>query len=331
METQQTTPAEPSISELRAHFADTPAPKAEAAEAPAAEPKIETPEPKADEVATPGPAAEENKEADAGPAVTETEAVETEEELAPNVQKKIAKEVARQARADRAILEAISNRKAAEDKLSKLTADKPGSEPVPTTASTANEGKPVRPDLNTFPGTYEEFKVAQTTYDADLEAYLIAKTEQATEQRLTERQRDEAIKRDWAEATTTHGADFPDLMKTLAAGAPEGLQLAISNLRNWSTVAVHLAKHPDELAAIAKTFEANQIDAISDLGALQYRLQQESKTPEPPKVPAVTKPVKPLPAPPAKPGGSATATASIDLEKADQKTFNRVMKGILAR
>lgn len=311
-------------------LADPPAEPAKTEKVEAApEPKTEAPEPKADEVAAPGPAAgEEHKEAESEPAAEETEAIE--EELAPGVQKKIAKEVARGLRANRAITEAISNRKAAEDKLAKLIAGKPGSEPAKITAPAATEAKPERPDLDTFPGTYPEYQAALKKFDADHESYLIAKTERTVEERLTARQREDSLKRDWDGATEEHGAEFPEHMKTLAASSPEGLQLAISGLDNWSQVAVHLAKTPAELKALAAKWDVNPYAAVAELGKLEARLQTESKPPDPAKTPAKAAP-KPLSAPPPKPGGNASPIVAVDLEAADQGVFNREMKAILAR
>ncbi len=319
-------PSEPSIADLRSMVRDSPAPaKAEKPEA-VIEPKTETPDPNADALVAPGAADGEHTEAESGPVVEDPEAIE--EELPEGVKKKIAKEVSRQARADRAVLEAISNRKAAEDKLAKLTADKPGSEPAPTTAPAATEAKPVRPDLDTFPGTYAEYQAALAKYDADREAYLIARTERTVKEQFTAQQREDSLKRDWDGAMEDHGAEFPEHMKTLAASSPEGLQLAISGLDNWSAVAVHLAKTPDELQALAAKWETNQYAAVADLGKLEARLQTGTKPPEPAK-PA--KAAKPLPAPPARVGGTASPAASIDLDKADQSIFNHEVKAILSR
>ncbi len=320
-------PTEPSIAELRSFLSDSPAPAPKAAEpAKEAEPVTEIPDPETDEAAAPGPVDGENAKTESGPVAEETEAIE--EELPENVRKRIAKEVERQSRADRAITEAISSRKAAEDKLAKLTADKSGSEPAPTTAPAATPGKPVRPDLDTFAGTYAEYQAALNKYDADHEAWLIAKTERTVEDRLTAQRRDADLKKDWDSATEQHGADFPELMKTLAANSPEELQLAISGLDDWSAVAAHLAKSPGELKALAARFKANPYAAVADLGRLEARLQQESKSPEPAKV-LPAKVAKPLPPPPAKPGGAATATVGVDFEKADQSTFNREMAKLL--
>ncbi len=308
-------------------LADPPAPEPVAAvAAPVAEPKTETPEPEA------APVVEEAKVTEAEPGTApETEPEVVEEELPDNVRKRIAKEVERQARADRAIAEAVSNRKAREAELAKLAADKPGSEPAPTTAPAAKEGKPTRPDLDTFPGTYAEYQTALKKYDSDHEAWLIAETERTVEAKLTARQRDETLRKDWDEATEAHGAEFPELMKTLASSAPEGLQLAISGLDNWSQVAVHLAKTPDELRFLARKFDHNPYAAVAELGRLEDRLQQASKPPEPAKVVAPARVEKPLPPPPARVGGSASATPKVDLEKADMRTFKREVLHLLER
>ncbi len=322
-------PTEPSIAELHTFLGGPPAveaaPKTEKSEAPVVEPKTETPESKTDAVVAPGPVTEENTEAATGTASTE-EPEAIEEELPVGVQKKIAKEVARQSRADRAVLEAISNRKTAEDRLAKLTAGKPGSEPEQTTAPAATEAKPVRPDLDTFPGTYAEYQKALLKYDNEQEAYLIARTERTVKEQLSAQQREESLTKDWNEATEEHGADFRANMATLRDSTPEGLQMAISGLDNWSAVAVHLAKAPDELKALADKWNTNQYAAVADLGKLEARLQAGTKPPEAVK----PKPAaKPLPPPPAKVGGAASTVQSVDLETADQATFNRTVQAYL--
>ncbi len=324
-------PSEPSIAELHTFLGGPPAvdvaPKTEKSEAPAVEPKTETPEVKADELAAPGAAETKDKEAESGTVVAEPEAIE-EEALPENVRKRITKEVERQARADRAITEAISKRKESEDKLAKLTAGKPGSDPAPTTAPAATEAKPVRPDLDTFPGTYAEYQKALLKYDTEQEAWLIAKTERTVAERFTAQQREQSLQKDWDGAIEDHGADFGANMAMLAASSPEGLQLAISGLDNWSAVAVHLAKAPEELKALAAKWEQNQYAAVADLGKLEARLQTGTKPPEPAKV-APVKPAAKLPDPPAKVGGAASTVPSVDLETADQGTFNRTMKAYL--
>ncbi len=320
--------AEPSIAELRILTGDSPEP--EPAQA-ATEPTTETPDSNTDAAAAPGPVAEENTEAATGTAITEEPAPadESEAEIPEGVKKRIAKEVKEQARLDRLVTEAVSARKAKEAELAKLTADKPGSEPAPTTAPAAIDGKPVRPDLDSFDGTYAEYQTAVKKYEGDFETWLTAKTERTVTETLTARQKDEALKRDWEEATEKHGADFPDLMRNALASVPEGLQMAMSNLDNWSDVAVHLAKSPDELRALTAAFEQNPYKAVAELGKLEDRLQQASKPPETPAPASPAKVTKPLPAPPAKPGGAATVTPKVDLEKADMRTFKREMRSIL--
>ncbi len=318
-------PTEPSTAQLRTMLGGSPAPEAPAIEA-QPEPTV-APDPPADALAAPGAPEGQTKEADSDPAAEEPDAIE--EELPPAVKKRIAKEVQRTAQIDRQIAEAVSTRKAKEAELAKLTAGKSGSEPAPNTAPAANLSKPVAPDLDTFPGTYAEFVKALAKYHEDRDMYVIAQTERTVKEQLGAQQREDSLRKDWEGATEEHGADFPEHMKALEAGTPEGLQLAISGLDNWSQVAIHLAKSPDEMAALSARWDANPYAAVAELGRLEARLQQGSKPPAPAIAPARV--AKTLPPPPAKVGGDASPVARIDLEKADQRTFNSTIKAYLER
>lgn len=259
-----------------------------------------------------------------------------EGELDPGVQKKIAKEVRRLGRADRAIAEAVSARKAKEAELAKLTADKPGSEPDPKTAS-AKEGKPVKPKADEArfnvqgEDGWAKYQAALDEYETAKDTWLIAETERTTEAKLAEQQRMSDLKKDWDAALKTHGEEFRDFAQKVMEGSPEGLQFAISGLENWPAVTVYLAKHPKELQAIVSKFEATPYRAIADLGKLEDRLTQVAKPPEPESKAPAKPTAKQLPPPPAKVGGAATPLAAVDLEKTDMRSFKREIAHMLER
>lgn len=231
---------------------------------------------------------------------TKQEPAKEDEPLPENVQKKIAKEAERAARAQAAIDKAVSDRKAKEDEAAKLT--KPGSEPAPNTE--VKDAKPVKPTEDKF-ATWGEYQTALAKYETEHEAWLIAETERRTEAKFTQRQQEAKAKERWDEAVKTHGAEFPKLMDAARAIAPEGLQAAISALDNWSGVAVHLAKNEAQLKELAAEFQANPYKAIATLGRIEAGLKTAPKAAEP------------LPKPPVTEGGKSSASVgAFDFETA---------------
>ncbi len=131
----------------------------------------------------------------------------------------------------------------------------------------------------------------------DYEKWLTTETTRTVEQRFADNKAQEASKVKWDAAVKTHGAEFPALMATAQKSAPEGLQLAISSLDDWSGVAVHLARDPAKLAELSAQYAANPYAAIAKLGRIEASLKPATQ-------PAAA---APLPAPPAKAGGGASA------------------------
>lgn len=309
-------------------FHPAPEPKAKTEQAKEPEAKPEAAEVKTEPVEAKGtePAPAPGKEAQ--PESVEIE--EPEEELAPGVQKKIAKEVARIARADRAIAEAVSRRKEKEAELEKLTTGKPGSEPAPTTAPAATT-EPVEPELDepdveswqvkNPEGTWAQYQIAlkeirakhkeaMQKYRADYAKWLKAETTRTVEVEMSERQTQDDNLREVQRAKKEHGINaFETAMTALSENSSEQFQAVLCVLPEWDVVSFHLGNNPAELKRIGDIFADNQVAGLAELGALQYRLKQEAKKPEPEKPPAKAA-EKPLPPPPPRPGGSATATGS---------------------
>jgi len=303
------------MDQLRAMLAETePAPEK-------TEPKPATPEKAAE------PAAEETLKVE--PGTTEKKQVAEEEEPLPEgVQKKIAKEAERAARAQSAIDRAVSERKAKEAEAAKLTG-KPGSEPAPITAPAEN-AKPTRPtspkdpDFGTSGQTWGEYQdaiaknkadheAALSRYDQEVQTWMVAETRRTVEAEFRANQSKQERAQMMAEAIKEHGDGFPALVETLKANAPEGLQTAIGFLNNWSGVAAHLAKNLAQLKELAAEFDANPYQAIATLGRIQSGLKS-----------ATTRAAaSPLPDPLATPGGKGTTGAEFDFEKSDFGAFKR--------
>lgn len=246
---------------------------------------------------------------------TATETVETkpnpqqeeqEPELPEGVKKRIAKEVEKTARIQAEIDRTVSERKAKEAELEKLKTTAPGADPVtkPTTAA-ANE-RPKRPEPGE-PGheneTWAQFREREAKYDQQLTDYVKAEAVREIEQKAAATNAQKTAQDRWDAAVAKHkaaGVDFPALMESARALAPEGLQVAISSLDNWDGVALHLAQNPDKLKDLAVSYQQNPTKAIATLGRIEAAL-----------TPQGTKPAtqeKPLPEPLKKVGGSASAS-----------------------
>jgi hypothetical protein len=268
------------------------------AEEPAAEPETS-------ETAAGEPQAEEKPEAAAETADTKTDPEKSDEEpLPPGVQKRLAKEAEKAARAQAAIDRAVSERKAKEAEAAKLTAGEKGSEPVKSPQSPDNQ-RPQRPQLGEKgheSETWAQFQAREAAYEEAHDKWVRSETLKE----FKEQQQAEATKRAdiarWDAAVKEHGADFPKQVEAVRAVAPEGLQNAIGDLENWSGVAVHLASNPAKLQELSQAFQQNPTRAIATLGRIEAALtKKESK-------PATTTTEKPLPEPLKKVGGSASAS-----------------------
>lgn len=255
-------------------------------------------------------------------------AEEKEEPLPPAVAKRIAKEVADQARYDREIQAAVSARKAKQAELERLKADTgtSGSEPAQTTAPAKTEGKPVKPiweGEEKDPGAVK-YWAAQGEYLEKHDAWLVAETRRAAREEVEAERHSEKVNAKIEAGKKKHGSDFQGMLDTVLTTAPEKLQIEIGRYEDWPDTVAHFGKNPDELKALGALFESNPSMAIRELGRLEDRLKKPAtKEPDP----AV--PVKALPEPTLRVGGSATASKGIDLNKAEQDVFNREARRIM--
>lgn len=257
--------------------------------------------------------------------------VEVQEEPLPEaVQKRIAKEVEKQSRIDRAIAEQVSLTKAKEAELAKLkTSDtgKTGSEPATTTAPAKEGSKPVEPELENF-ATYAEFKAAEKKYKADHETWLLAEADRKADERWEAKRAKESTERAMSEAVKTHGEGWNDARERVLQSTPEGLQMAISAMGDWAALVAHLGKPENaaELKGLADKFAQNPYVAVAALGVLEKRLE----TPVTQPIPAKAKPQeRVLPPPPEKIGGAAGPIPAVNFEKADMSTFKREIQSHL--
>jgi hypothetical protein len=290
---------------------------------------VKDPEPKqtTSEPAAGDPPAEENHEPATEPGKEKTEPKESDEEDLPEgVKKRIAKEVEKTTRAQAAIDRAVSERKAKEAEAAKLTTDGKGSEPVKTPQPSTSE-KPKRPVLSE-PGheneTYADFVAREAKYNDELlPAWIKAEAKREFEQETTEREAKKTREQRWNEAVTKHGKDFPSQVEAVRAVAPEGLQVAISALDNWSGVAAHLGKNPGKLQELATLYAQNPTRAIATLGRIEAALTTDPKPATPP-----AKEEKPLPEPIAKVGGSASASGQDFADMAQNGSFTQLKTAV---
>ncbi len=337
------TAPEPSIAELRAMLNDseptTLVTKAEPVAAP-----TETPEPEV-EAKPAGPqrgpdgkfvkADEGNTETEPGTVQTkepEPTVEDKEEPLPANVQKRIAKEVARQAQIDREIAQAVSATKAKQAELQRLrdAADTSGPEPVKTTEP-AKEGKPVKPKFGREGQTWGDWQNELDAYEEKNEAWLMAEGRRQAREELLESRWQESVEKTIELAKKAHGEKFDELRATVVYNTPEGLQNEIGTLEDWPSMIMYLGD-PDNAAEMEKLgalYQRNPSAAIRELGRIEDRL----KKPEPKETEPVATGIKtkPLPPPPAKVGGGSDASPQVDLEKADMRTFKREIKALLER
>jgi hypothetical protein len=291
---------------------------------PAAEPE---PEPVTSE---PADKAEEHHEpaTETGDKTPNPQASE-EEPLPEGVQKRIAKEAEKAARIQAEIDRAVSERKAKEAELEQLKVGEKGSEPVNQPKSQTSD-RPKRPQLGEKgheAETYDQFLERERVYvEETLPSWIKADAIREFEATTSQREAQKAAEERWNAAVEKHkaaGVDFPALMESARALAPEGLQVAISALDNWDGVAVHLAKHPAELKQLAQTFQQNPTKAIATLGRIEAALTSQETKPATP-----AKAEKPLPEPLAKAGGSASASGQDFAEMAEKGSFTQLKTAV---
>lgn len=281
----------------------------------APEPKV-TPE-------TPVQAEEQHTEAEPGPAHIQEpqDKVETEEPLPEGVVKRIAKETEKAARAQAAIDRAVSERKAKEAELAKLSdTGKPGSEPAPTTAP-AKDGKPVKPTFEAFSAegkSYAEFQKALDKYESDNEAWLLSESEKRADARIQAIREMDAAKQFWADAEKVHGKEIHAACKKVADICPDDMRAAISAADDVPALIAHLAKPENDatLKELVAQFGTNPMAATMALGKIEARL--EKPVPNKENAPTI------LPKPLATPGGRSSADAPVvDLNKVGMARFKQ--------
>lgn len=300
------TPAEPSIAELRTMLASE--------ETPAAEPAAETTE-------TPVAASDE-KTVDGVPktqTVPETAVEKPEDKHESSIDRRFRKLAAQR---DEARQRA---EKAERELAAKSTQPGPAAQPVteaqPATATT----KPAPPDPSKWTGTWEELEQAKLDY-----------VEKLTDWKAGERERKAATERQQAEARTLHttweakskafGEDNPDFEDAIANIGPLVTRAGVADLIKESDVGpemvLYLHTHPSEVTRMGAC--KTQAALARELGKLEAQLSAPVSKDTP--APAAK---KPLPKPPASVG--AGQPASVDLDKCDMRSFKREIGKLCSR
>ncbi len=251
-----------------------------------------------------------------------------EEPLPANVQKRIAKEVEKQAKIDREIAEHVSRTKAKQAELERLKSTATGSEPATNTETVDEDAEPQEPEFGTEGQTWGQYQEQKKAWQKAHDKWLVKMTERTIDEKFTERQRQDKFEKVMAEAEKTYGKGFDEMRSRVVESTPEGLQVQIGALDDWPSMVAYLGKpeNADEMVKLANLFNRNEPAAIRELGRMEDRLKQLPATKETVKAKATD---KPLPAPPVQVGGGAAAAPKVDLQKADMKTFKREMKAYL--
>lgn len=300
------TPAEPSIAELRTMLASE--------ETPAAEPAAETTE-------TPVAASDEKTVEGVPETKPASEAaVEKPEEKHESAIDKRFRKLAAQRDEARQRAE-----KAERELAAKSTPPGPAAQPVteaqPVTATT----KPAPPDPSKWTGTWEELEAAKLDY-----------VEKLTDWKAGERERKAATERQQAEARTLHttweakskafGEDNPDFEDAIANIGPLVTRAGVADLIKESDVGpemvLYLHTHPSEVTRMGAC--KTQAALARELGKLEAQLSAPVSKDTP--APAAK---KPLPKPPTSVGAGQPAT--VDLDKCDMRSFKREVGKLCSR
>lgn len=310
MENAQPAAIEPSFAQIRAMMAD-PAATPVKAEVQA---EIETDK---------APVVESKPETQQQPESIDTIHEKEEEKLPAGVQKRIQQEVDRTLQ----IRQAISERKAAQAELDKLTPN-PGSEPVKQTDVSKEPVEPDEADAKySGEGGWGRYMADLKAHRADHSKWIIAETRRTVEQEFTARHKQESAEKQIAEARSNN-PELDAQRKVVGEATPQGLQMAISELDDWSGVVKHLATNMNETAELVELFKASPVKAIAKLARIEDRLNQAAKQPTAVDVKPKT---EPLPDPLVKPGGSNSNSApAVNFETAALSTakaeWRRLMK-----
>ena len=220
-----------------------------------------------------------------------------------------------------------SERKTTEQLRRELEAFK--AQPGPTTPAAVEPAKPAvaagKPDLASFVAASKDGESYETAVERYQEAYADWRDTQRETKRQAEVQnqqkqtQQESFNKDWKAATEEH-PDFEDVVSRVREIAPDGLQVAISQIQDpdgkalWPKLTVYLDDNPTELAALSAQFAKNPYGAAAQLGRIAASLSPGT-TPTP--VTRTQTPPRIAPKPPKVVGGTA-APGLVDLN--DSKT-----------
>jgi hypothetical protein len=208
--------------------------------------------------------------------------------------------------------------------------------PKPQAAEQPATGKP-KPQLKEFVAALDAEKGEE--YDLAVERFTDAITDWKDEQRTAKAEQKtqaaaqqtqvQAFQKDLA-AAVEETPDFEEVRDRVCAVAPEGLQIAISQVQDeagknlWPKLTLYFDENPAELEALSTQFKQNPYAATSKLGRIAATLFPV-QTPTPPaKIPPKTSPkvVKP----PTAVGGTGTP-AEVDInETKDLAVVGRELK-----
>jgi hypothetical protein len=292
-------------------------------------PAVVEPEPVADAVETPAAEPTENNEAEEPTAEATQEptpGVKPKEKDASWVDKRLSS-LAHKRREAVAALEAEQRK--TEQLQRELEALKAQPGPKPPAEDAAPPSGPTAPSLKSFVAALkegEEYDDAVERYTAAHDAWRdqqrAAQAQQKTQAEAAKTQQ-ETFARDWQAALAVH-PDFEDAVERVRSAVPEGLQVAVSQLRNdddsalWPTMVMYLDEHSEVLTSLGEQFIANPYAATARLGRIAASLTPGTPAPKP----AAQTPKKPALKPPVAVGGTA-APSVVDLEKAPMDVFAR--------
>ena len=299
------TPAEPSIAELRTMLASE--------ETPAAEPAAETTETSVaagDEKTVEGkPEAKSASEA----------AVEKPEEKHESAIDKRFRKLASQRDEARQRAE-----KAERELAAKSTPPGPAAQPVteaqPATATT----KPAPPDPSKWTGTWEELEKEKLDYVEKLTDWKAGERERAQQTRERQAQA-QTLHKTWEQKSEAFGKDNADFEDAIQNIGPKVTQAGVADLIKESPVGpemvLYLHQHPEEAARMGQC--KTQVSLARELGKLEAQLSAPVSNTTTPAAKAR------LPKPPTSVGAGQPAT--VDLEKCDMRSFRREVGKLCSR
>lgn len=240
--------------------------------------------------------------------------------------------------------------KAATDRADALAAElekakaapSPAKTPAVETKSATSEGRPTPPNMvdeDNFTGTFDELKAAKKQYEADKDKYYedlsdwkvaqaISKKDAEAQQSIAQAKQNE-VHGKWVDRVKTAIGVDPETADAVEEIGPVVTKAGISDVFKLSEVGpemlLALYHDPNEAARIISL--GNPILMAKELGKLETSLL--ARQPKPTETASRTN--ANLPKPVTTVGGKSAPVASIDLNTADQETFNREWKKSLAR